>query len=406
MSKELIYCILSSYSFILNQLYYSPDFKTGGESRAKFSQFIGSSIAGVWTNNMLPKFHMNVELVKNDYETESIGSDSIGDINLAAWAFFNFEIDSEIAYRLFAYSPDEKKNVSLAENHNVRDFLQAFELLGMFFSNMPKGGFKFTVKETPPEEEKSVIEWEKEKRFVLKSEQSQEIHFNALNFAINCIDVKSYFDCASEMLTEIVKQIIIAFGLSSYYTVSSNKQQASHAEPSAEKAMGKKLYSTRSALDLMSKAQCEKTMREKADKIAEKVMSAFQQYSLRNEFEIWAEEGSLPLPLQNFDMIYNMIKRLANTNYYGNNFPEIVGENEVFEAFQQLYQSIGSQLADQDKFYNEENTHSTVTFEAIYKNCPFYKHFVERPSPQMKKIFIELVKAMTRGQNKANAAKM
>ena len=56
--------------------------------------------------------------------------------------------------------------------------------------------------------------------------------------------------------------------------------------------MGKKLYSTRSALDLMSKAQCEKTMREKADKIAEKVMSAFQQYSLRNEFEIWAEEGS------------------------------------------------------------------------------------------------------------------
>lgn len=400
------YCILSSYSFILNQLYYSPDFKTGGESRAKFSQFIGSSIAGVWTNNMLPKFHMNVELVKNDYETESIGSDSIGDINLAAWAFFNFEIDSEIAHRLFAYSPDKKKNVFLAKNHNVRDFLQAFELLGMFFSNMPKGGFKFTVKETPPEEEKSVIEWEKEKRFVLKSEQSQEIHFNALNFAINCIDVKSYFDCASEMLTEIVKQIIIAFGLSSYYTVSSNKQQASHAEPSAEKAMGKKLYSTRSALDLMSKAQCEKTMREKADKIAEKVMSAFQQYSLRNEFEIWAEEGSLPLPLQNFDMIYNMIKRLANTNYYGNNFPEIVGENEVFEAFQQLYQSIGSQLADQDKFYNEENTHSTVTFEAIYKNCPFYKHFVERPSPQMKKIFIELVKAMTRGQNKANAAKM
>ena len=406
MSKELIYCILSSYSFILNQLYYSPDFKTGGESRAKFSQFIGSSIAGVWTNNMLPKFHMNVELVKNDYETESIGSDSIGDINLAAWAFFNFEIDSEIAHRLFAYSPDKKKNVFLAKNHNVRDFLQAFELLGMFFSNMPKGGFKFTVKETPPEEVKSVIEWEKEKRFVLKSEQSQEIHFNALNFAINCIDVKSYFDCASEMLTEIVKQIIIAFGLSSYYTVSSNKQQASHAEPSAEKAMGKKLYSTRSALDLMSKAQCEKTMREKADKIAEKVMSAFQQYSLRNEFEIWAEEGSLPLPLQNFDMIYNMIKRLANTNYYGNNFPEIVGENEVFEAFQQLYQSIGSQLADQDKFYNEENTHSTVTFEAIYKNCPFYKHFVERPSPQMKKIFIELVKAMTRGQNKANAAKM
>lgn len=406
MSKELIYCILSSYSLVLNQLYYSPDFKTGGESRAKFSQFIGSSIAGVWTNSMLPGFHRNVELVKNNYETESVSSVSMGDITRAAWAFFNFEIDSEIVYGLFGYSPDGKKNVSLAKNHNVRDFLQAFELLGMFFSNMPKGGFKFTVEETPPEEEKSVLEWEKEKRFVLKSEQSQEIHFNALNFAINCINVKSYFDCATEMLTEIVKQIIIAFGLSSY-----NRQQDPHMKSSTEKAMyqhmvGKKLYSNRPALEMMSKAQRDKTLREDADKIAEKIMSAFQQNSLRNEFEIWAEEGSLPLPLQNFDMIYNMIKRLANTNYYGNNFPKIVGENEVFEAFQQLYQSIGSQLADQDGFYNDGNTHSTVTFEATYKNCPFYKYFVECPSPQMKKIFIELVKTMTRGQNKANAAKM
>ena len=405
MSKELIYCILSSYSFVLNQLYYSPDFKTGGESRTKFSRFVGSSIAGVWANDMLPKFHMNVELVQNKYKAEGVSPVSMGDITRAAWAFFDCEIDSKIVYGLFGYSPDGKKTMSLTNNHNVRDFLQAFELLGMFFTAVPEGGLKFIVEETPPEEEKSVLEWEMEKRFVLKSEQSQEIHFNALNFAVNCIDVKAYFDRSTEMLTEIVKQIIIAFGSLIFNTMPSNTHQNSQ-KAMYQHMIGKKLYGARTTLEAMSKAQRDKTIRGDAKKIAKKIMSTFQKYSLRNEFTVWAEEGSLPLPLQNFDMMYNMIKRLANTNYYGHGFSKTIGEDEVFNAFQQLYQSVGDQLADQDEFYNKGNTHPTVMFEATYKNCPFYKHFVECPSPQMKKIFIELVKAMTRGQKDASPTTM
>ena len=67
--------------------------------------------------------------------------------------------------------------------------------------------------------------------------------------------------------------------------------------------------------------------------------------------------------------MYNIIKRLANTNYYGDDFPEVVVENEVFNAFQQLYRSIGRQLAYQDEFYNKGNSHTSVTFEATYKSC-------------------------------------
>lgn len=133
-------------------------------------------------------------------------------------------------------------------------------------------------------------------------------------------------------------------------------------------------------------------------------MRAFSRYSLRNEFEDWAVEDSLPLPLQNFDMMYNIIKRLANTNYYGHDFPEAVGENGVFGAFQQLYRSIGCQLKDQDVFYNNKNTQINVTFETSYINCPFYKYFVEKPSPQMIKVFTEVIKAMARGNDKAGAA--
>lgn len=114
----------------------------------------------------------------------------------------------------------------------------------------------------------------------------------------------------------------------------------------------------------------------------------------------------MPLPLQNFDMMYNIIKRLANTGYYGNGFPDVVVGNDVFNAFQKFYRSIKYQLKEQDDFYNEGNEDGRSSLVVSYRECPFYKHFVERPSPQMKKIFVELVKAMTRGHNDAKPATM
>lgn len=100
-------------------------------------------------------------------------------------------------------------------------FLQAFEILGMFFTNIPKDGFKFKVEAIT-----SIMpEQETKTRFVLKSEQSQEICFNALNFVVNCLDVKSYFDKSTEMLTEIVKRIIIAVGVSIVRAAHLNKQK-------------------------------------------------------------------------------------------------------------------------------------------------------------------------------------
>lgn len=416
MSKELIYCILSSFSFTLNQLYYSPDFKTGGESRKIFTRFVGSSIAGMWANDMLPKFRRNVELAVTTDETLPSAFDPMGAVNRAARAFFDCAVNSDVVYGLFGYSRTGKKTSSWGKNRGAIDFLQAFELLGLFFTDIPKDGFKFKVEEILKVEkiyksEKITIEKREKNGFVLKSGQSREICFNALNFVVNCMDVKSYFDRATKMLTEMVTQIAIALGTEIFDTVPLGKQREVPTELSNEREMyqqmiGNKQYDARQALETMPKAQRDKTIREDADKIAVKVMSAFQKYSLRNEFENWAKDNSLPLPLQNFDMMYNIIKRLANTNYYGDDFPEVVGENEVFNAFQQLYQSIGCQLAYQDEFYNKGNAHTSVTFEATYKSCPFYKCFVESPSQQLEEVFTTVIKAMTRGNDKIDAAQI
>lgn len=404
MSKALIYCILSSFSFTLNQLYYSPDFKTGGESREIFIRFVGPSIAGMWANDMLPKFSRNESLVTADYNIEHYAP--IGAVIGRTNTFFNFIIDFEVVYGLLDYRSMEKDTSSQVQRCSAWAFLQAFEMLGLFFTNIPKDGFKLKVEKISS----ITTDQGKGNLFVLKSEQTQEVCFNALNFAVNCLDVKSYFDRSTEMLTEIVKQIIIAVGVSIVQAIPSNekknKTELTNEGKIYRRLVGEKLFDNRPPFETMTNEQRSKVILEDSNTFSKRIIQLFQRHSLRNEFVLWSQKRPMPLPLQNFDMMYNIIKRLANTGYYGNGFPDVVVGNDVFNAFQKFYRSIKYQLKEQDDFYNEGNEDGRSSLVVSYRECPFYKHFVERPSPQMKKIFVELVKAMTRGQNDTKPATM
>lgn len=417
MSKELIYCILSNYSLILNQLYYASDFKTGGESRKTFSQFVGTSIAGGWANDMLPKLRINLGLLKPTFFP-------LGAATLATQVFFGWEIDSDTIHALFNFSQNGKLGSTAERNRKVKAFVQAIELLGMFFTHVPEEGFKLTLEREIEEEKNEYV-------YFLESTQTQEIFFNALNFVVNSIDLSAYFDIITKTITEMFRQFVITWGISIYkgfYSLEQNSQTPRHIEKvndindpthiQAQKIalenemkmyrqmVGTNVYDPLPVLDTLSKEQIVKIIRQDADTVAKKVMHTVQRYSLRNEFELWAEENLLPLPLQNFDMMYNIIKRLANTNYYGRSIPESVEEGEVFNAFKQLYESIGQQLEEQDSFYRSKEKNERSSFSAIYRGCPFYKHFVESPSTQLIRIFTEVINAMTRGQEKANPAQI
>lgn len=86
--------------------------------------------------------------------------------------------------------------------------------------------------------------------FALTSEQSEEICFNALNFVVNCMDVKSYFDRSTEMLTEVVAQIVIAFETAVFDILPSGKQHELPIEM-YQHMIGKKQYDARPALEAM-----------------------------------------------------------------------------------------------------------------------------------------------------------
>lgn len=404
MSKELIYCILSSYSIVLNQLYYSPDFKTGGESREMFSRFVGSSVAGIWANDMLPKVHRN--MVERGTTLYPIGSACF-----SALGFFSWEIDDDVAYELFDVLSGRQPQDTTKSYQQAKEFIQAFEILGMFFTNIPEEGLKLEL-----DWSSSVADKQRSCRIV--SKQTQEIYFNALNFSVNSMNWQKCFDLSTKELIEMLRRSVMTLGTSIHKELCENtpsKEGNDHFVLEGNRWVNLRKFveiyqkitnrEGQTILEDLFKEDYEDSVQKDIGMILGKGGESIQAYSLRNEFEDWAKDDVLALPLQNFDMMYNMIKRLANANYYGQGLPESIEDEEIFNAFQKLYKSIDDQLEGQDEFYaNSEGT--SVSFSESYKSYPFYKHFVDNPSVQLKKVFTEVIKAMIRGQFQAKAAKV
>lgn len=404
MSKELIYCILSCYSFILNQLYYSPDFKTNGESRKMFSQFVGPSVAGIWANDMLPPLYS--EMVQGVRKLYPIGSACH-----FASVFFGWEIDDGVVIELFDVLSGRQPQDPTEPYQQVREFVQAFEILGMFFTHIPEEGLKLEL-----DWSSSTVESQRKCRLV--SKQTQEIYFNALNFSVNSLDWQKYFENSTTGLIAMIKHSIMTLGTSIYEELCENtppKDENDHfilegnrwANLRELMAIYQKIINRegQTILKDLSQADYKDSVQKDTDTILDKAKERIQTYSLRNEFENWAKNDVLALPLQNFDMMYNMIKRLANTNYYGQGLPESIAYDGIFDAFYKLFKSIGAQLEKQDEFYTNNGSKS-VSFCDTYKSYPFYKYFVDNPSSQLKKMFTEVIMAMVRGQFEASPAKV
>ena len=404
MSKGLIYCILSSYSLVLNQLYYSPDFKAYGESRKTFSRFVGSSVAGTWANEMLPKIRSN-EKILNVPAFYSMGS-AIG----PASVYFDWKIDANVVYELFCIASNRGPLETVKRFQQAKEFIQAFQLLGMLFTNIPGEGLKLEIKWVSSKTEK-------QDTFRLMANQDQEICFNALNFSVNSLELQKYFENSTKELIAMIKKSIMTLGNAIHDDISNlnflkdeNNQyilKGNNAK-NLEKCMGiyQEIFNLdrQTVLEELHQPNYKDIIQKDIDKISKEVEKRIHSWSLQKEFEAWDQKGAIPLPLQNFDMMYNIIKRLANTNYYGHSFPEIVYENEAFESFKQLYMSIGLQLKNQDAFYNGGDTNVHAAFETTYKEYPFYKYFVENPSPQLKKMFAEIVTTIIRNHINAGPA--
>lgn len=409
MSKELIYCILSNYSLILNQLYFAPDFKAGGESHKIFSQFVGSSIAGAWVDDMLPKLRRDIELTGSLFY-------SFGFINSRIYSLLGWNIDANVVHELFGLSPVSKDTESYSPNfQNAKEFVQALELLFMLF-NSPQGE-SLQIELCIQKDEKTNAEV-----YILNSTQSTEICFDVLNFVVNCLDVNYYFDefktlfsktvtrfvfqQAREEIEQRKKEKFIANGMHIVAGIKTSDPMSNPASVLFRRMRDAAKIKNQIDWQNTSDEEISIIINEEANIIINQAMKKVDRFSLRKEFASWAERTPLALPLQNFDMMYNIIKRLANSNYYGNDIPGYIEVDEAFGALQKLYESFTKQLEDQDKFYSNSVELKHTSFEASYTSCPFYKHFVKKPSAQLKKLFTEVIKSVAKRKAKDEGAQI
>lgn len=91
------------------------------------------------------------------------------------------------------------------------------------------------------------------------------------------------------------------------------------------------------------------------------------------------EEKLFVFPIQQFDMSYNILKRLAHPDYYDREIPTDTGLSEAYDYFVNLYQSVESQLVEQDRVYCLKEEES---FAKPYRDSVFYQRFVALANPK------------------------
>ena len=93
------------------------------------------------------------------------------------------------------------------------------------------------------------------------------------------------------------------------------------------------------------------------------------------------------LPVEHFDMMYNIIKRLANGSYY--DIPAQAAPDEMYDYYVRLYGNVARELEKQDQVYGGEER-----FAEAFRECPFIRHFCADPDESW---FEETLTAMLEG---------
>ncbi|MGM9927802.1 MAG: hypothetical protein ACI4E3_02640 [Candidatus Fimousia sp.] len=179
-SKELIWCVLDSYTIVMTDLYKkSIDCKEPNreEYKKRFCEIIGMSVASSWSNGYIPKLAPNSmpsEFQNFTVETEG-KSISIGAVR----------ITNTKCVWIFKLSGDKNK---------LQEELQRFEILSMFFSYPIKNGKMQNGEGTitfNPKPEDVPVDQAREANWQIEIGDSC---FNIMNFVNNLFNGKEFFE--------------------------------------------------------------------------------------------------------------------------------------------------------------------------------------------------------------------
>ncbi len=416
-SKELIHCILGVHSVIMNQ---NVGDAACGETEL-VRTVMGSSVAGRWANEMLPGF----------YYGESRITVGAGSLSIPIRHFFDWEIPAQVQNSVLdlhkaidTISKANNNTKTRRKSSSIREvggetvkaliqYLEAFAIIGMFFTGFPDNGLKIAVEFDADENQIPTMH--------LRSESEDHICFNVMNFVINLYGanengvgylhfirsklLKLGDELAEQMSRDWEEEIILA-----------NRQRMERVEKLRKEDPYR--FSTDIPVEEMNDLQIQnETRRMQKAEVWLGITYAYQ-FDIDVFKAIWKRitEGvcekiereirkwhatyhrfPMVLPVQHFDMMYNIIKRLASDYYH--DIPEEASVDEVYDYYARLYESVSKELEEQDEAYHLVGSES---FAQAFRDSVFYKAFnapQESRNPYIKEILVAMMKKALPGQS-------
>ena len=367
-SKDMVSCLLASYSIVLPHLYQKA-LQGDTESEKSIRHILGSSITGRWSNEILyTKFYLSSVEGRTipDRPTSQIGSVSY------YHEIVNVGLDTPSVDGIYSLSDVLQWDLTelgltfdiLADGGSeatsaFRRFLHFVEVTCMLFTNVRSverertdsvpGEYHFVVIEKSPDKHDSVLPPQANLPTSQSSSQRDDpsspdttqpdtTHyllqstakfacFNILNFVVNSFAWEDFFErLHSHLLTALV-------GFCTKYGTMND------AENDAE-------------------INC----------VRERIESYLDNYSLKTSYSTWSTKYKrCAIPFQHFDMTYNILKRLRNEIA----LPKSANTEFFFEHCVTVYRSIRSVLEKQDAFYSYVPHEKRIVFADAFSECPF-----------------------------------
>jgi hypothetical protein len=372
-SKDFIRCILGTHSVLLNQIAYSPN------NSDHMMQIIGSSVAGRWANEMLPKIAIGSAYPRY---TGSL-SDRISN-------FIDWNIPDEILYALLDLE-------STDNSATVRKFLEAFILIGMFYTGIPEKGLKISLQATVDSDDQPVLR--------LSSSSNDHICFNVMNFVLNLYNFEDYLNKIRSELHKISTELTTIFFLNwetereiakwliqkasdkdnqtpyqrehlQSIKISTFQRSVKRANVWEDLLIDRNFASSSASDNTPVYIDDPKILTKRKKSYNRRICSIISNLiqDMDSEIRSWSEKYSTftptVLPVQHFDMMYNVIKRLANTSYHRT--PVEAMAEDICDCIAVLYKNIAEELSNQDKVYLLDGDRS---FANAYQDSLFYKQF-------------------------------
>lgn len=388
-SKELVHGILGTHSVIMTEIMNQPD------NQGATSELIGSSIAGRWANEMLPKLATLESEASTAYKYVPVGS-----LSLPIQDFFDWEIPADVQEAVEKLNLCKINDSQQLEGEDwgddklnaLKNFMKSLFFIRLFFTSLPSDGLQISLMpQYDPDADKVMA--------MLFSKSSEKVCFNVLNpvlfgehnqggqtgylddfikkleklgvafSTVLSIDKKDFLPLVDQ-LCERWKELDStinndeADGYEFKMRVATVQISIQEQIQSVIKDWFTKRKPDRASRDTMSEA--EQLFCKKWNIVLNKVREELT--ALMNNNASMTQGDAYLFPIHNFDMMYNIIKRLASDSYY--DMPEDTAIDQLFSHVCKLYDNAVHELQMQDNAYCEIGK---VRFADTLRNSGFYQ---------------------------------